>query len=415
MIEAIQSLFHWSEPAWIGAANWRYISFLPTAILGFILTLLFTPVVGYIARKTGVLNETQKDIKEKFNKHENIARRINPNAVPLLGGLAVVVPLFVFVLATFGLNEITTPVLIGLGSLTITGLLDDIYNLPATVQMSVQVLVAIIIASSIINLPIVNLPLLGPLYLDHSVISPGFLPFNIEFLFPGDLIMVVWIVAVINAVKWVGGVDALMEGNLAIAFSIMYVIAIRTNAEFVLLTSIFLFGSILAFTFYNLPPAKLFTGSTGKSTYGFLIAVMSLINDTKVAITLLILLLPIIDFILVIIKRASIARPHTVKEVLTLPIKIMRMADTNHLHHKLLSIGFSVKQVLLIEFGISLTIGAIAVGTAEAYRLMIVLIVGILLVAAILTLHILSRKNFKIHKPEEPTPTDDSPESRYSY
>ncbi len=404
-----------TAPPWIEPLYWRYIQFLPVMIAGLLTTLLLTPIAGFIAQKFNIVNETKDHKRSVLNRFENIERRINPNAVPLLGGLAVLVPFMLFIILFFGFNDITIPIILGLSILIVSGVLDDIYNLPATAQFGAQILAASIVAFSVIDLEYISIPFDGILYLDQwtYTFEFGSLPGSIVLL--GDLIMIIWMLVMINAIKWVGGVDALMESTVGVAFILLYVIALRDQNNLIAISSIFLFGSLIGFIFYNFPPAKIFSGSVGKSSYGFILATFAILNDAKVAVTIMILLLPLMDFIFVLVKRTLSNRPRTVGELVTHPLKIMRMSDTNHLHHQLLKLGFTNRQVLLIEIGVSLLLGIVAVTIAEAYRLVFLFGIGIIVIMGILLLHILAKRRESKEPDKKDEGEKESPESRYSY
>src|SRR5690606_13352 len=129
----------------------------------------------------------------------------------------------------------------------------------------------------------------------------------------------------------------------------------------------------------NFPPAKIFSSATGSLPYGFLIGVLSILNQTKFATTIIVLLLPLVDFAFVILKRFIKSRPRTVKEFIKSPVQLMRMADTNHLHHQLLKLNMTNKQILLAELLVTILACAVAVFSAEAFRLFVVLGGGFLL------------------------------------
>lgn len=389
----------------------RYFEYLPTLLLGFVVSLLLTPVIGSIARRFNILNDTEEGKMNKLNKYENSKRRINPNQVPLLGGLAVMLPLLILIIVVFGLNSSTLPLIISLSILTIIGVLDDYYNLPATVQFSFQFIASLIVAASLVDLTIVKIPFDGTIDLEWTRLFFENKLIPISLVLPGDLFLILWFMIAINAVKWMGGVDALMESNLALAFLMIFVIATRSEQVFLVVISMYLVGALSGFTFYNFPPAKIFTGSSGKSVYGFLVATLAVINGTKVAVTLMIIMLPLADFLFVLSKRASVRRPNSIKSFMTLPIQLMRMADTNHLHHKLLHIGLSVKQVLMVEVSIALVVGIIAVLSTAAYRLVIIMSLFLAILLFILAMHVLANNRLKQKEKE----IEESPESKYSY
>ncbi|WKZ31509.1 MAG: MraY family glycosyltransferase [Candidatus Dojkabacteria bacterium] len=420
--EIAQSLILQFQHPQIPVEYARYLQYALFFIIPCLLALVLTPIIGKIANDLDIRNDTKTFTKNKLNRYENNSRRVKKTRIPLLGGLAVILPLLVLIPLFFGFNEITIPILIAISILTIAGIIDDIYNLPGSIQLLAQLAAAFIFAASVVNLEVIKIPFDGFIDLSMYTWNGNIMGLPWEFVFPGDLIAMFWVVVAINAIKWVSGLDALMESNLIVGFFMIFIIAARGEAALVLLLSAMLTGGLAGFTFYNFPPAKIMSAATGKTVYGFLVAALALLNDTKLAITILIMLLPLVDFLFVVTKRFIVNRPKSFKETILTPFRLLRISDTNHIHHQLLKLGFSTKQILLLETSITLLAGSIAVLTTEAYRLFFILVGGTLMLLFLTILHV---KTSKIQKPVEekedkpekrpPEPPKGSPESRYSY
>lgn len=397
----------------MGEQYYNYFKYFPIFILFFLVSFLLTPIVGKFATKYGILNATKEVDTNRLNKHENRERRINPNRVPLLGGLSVVLPLYLAIPLFFGINQLTLPMLIALTIIIIYGVIDDAYNIPGTAQFIIQFVTASIVAFFIADLQVIKIPFDGVLDVNWNSWSNQIGDYSLLFTFPGDLIIIFWIMVCMNAVKWSNGLDALMESNMIVAFLMLFIIGTRTELLPVLVISAILCSGITAFTYYNLPPAKIFSSATGSLAYGFMIATLSIPNQSKFATTIIILLLPLTDFVFVLIKRLFIYRPRTVTQFFLTPIRLMRMADTNHLHHQLLKLKLTNYQIVGIETVFTLTVGSLAVLSAEAYRFFIILSSGGLLLGALLLLHILTHKR-RIEEVKA-AKGNETPESKYSY
>ncbi len=381
-----------------------YIDFLPVFLAATLFAVLITPVIGFFAKKYDIMDYPATLRKKKLNKYDREERHIHKEATPLLGGLAFVIPVVAIILLLLFLNisPILNAVLAGVLILTIVGILDDIFNLPASYQLIGQIIAALIVAASPINMNIMNIPLDGIVELNWMTF--GFLTL------PGDLIMVLWILLCINAIKFINGSDGLMEGNAIIICLLFFVLGIRTGTELTVLLSLVLAGGLSGFLFYNFPPAKIFSGSTGKTTLGFLIAIIAILNQSKFAASIMILTLPMIDFFFVVGKRFFMHRPKNFFE-------LIKINDTNHLHHQLLNLGLSPRRVLLFEISVTLLIGLIAILTTGAINLFLFVSIIFLTTVTILILHILVGKK-KAKQEEEAEKTDkkpESPESKYSY
>lgn len=157
---------------------------------------------------------------------------------------------------------------------------------------------------------------------------------------------------------------------------------------------------MISLLYFAYPSPKIMSGSSGKSIYGFLIAILALISGVKFSTTLMLLALPIIDALYVIIYRSFKYKPKN-------PLELMKINDTSHLHHRLLKLDLTSKQVLLIETVLSLVIGSLAILTTGALRYF-ALIFGIAFVISFIVFI-----NYRANKKEESK--EKSPESKYSY
>ena len=144
------------------------------------------------------------------------------------------------------------------------------------------------------------------------------------------------------------------------------------------------------------------TGSSGKSVYGLLICVLAIIADTKISTTIMLLALPIVDFVYVISKRIFIYKPKNL-------IELMRINDTNHLHHQLLKLNLSRKQIILLETAVTLLLGSFVILSTGAIRYFALTIVTSLAIGFIVFINIRASRKRVAEKEKE------SPESKYSY
>jgi UDP-GlcNAc:undecaprenyl-phosphate GlcNAc-1-phosphate transferase len=96
-------------------------------------------------------------------------------------------------------------------------------------------------------------------------------------------------------------------------------------------------GALLGFLPYNFHPARVFIGTSGVFAVGYALAVLSVLGTAKVALALLVLGVPIIDTFWIIIRRVSAGRS---------PFS----ADRGHFHHRLLDLGLSHRQAVLLIY-----------------------------------------------------------------
>ncbi|MAS34504.1 MAG: undecaprenyl-phosphate alpha-N-acetylglucosaminyl 1-phosphate transferase [Anaerolineaceae bacterium] len=145
-----------------------------------------------------------------------------------------------------------------------------------------------------------------------------------------------WILGMINTVNWLDGLDGLSSGVVFIVAVVLFI-----NSAFVLvppqksvsLLPLALMGSTLGFLLYNFYPARIFAGG-GAMLLGYIIACLSIIGGAKMATVLMVMALPIMDTAWQIINRLMTGRS---------PFK----GDRGHIHHRLLDLGFSQRQIVL--------------------------------------------------------------------
>lgn len=376
----------------------RYINYWPLFLFGLILSFLLIPLVGRLAQRWGV-TYTPKT-KRRNRDYDNPEKALHDKETPALGGLAVTIPLIIALVFLFRLDGFTIPILVALLVLVIGSTLDDIFNLPSKIQLGYQILAALIIAVSIIDLTHISFFTNDFINLTSLVWRFKLLSIPFSFVFPGDLILMIWILLCINSVKWVGGSPGLVESYSLVIFMLLFVIGIRTFSLFSSSLSILISGSLISLLYFAFPPPKIMSGSSGKSVYGFLISILAIITGVKFSTTIMLVALPLIDFVYVILYRYITYKPKNI-------IDLMKINDTSHLHHKLLRLNLSNKQVLLVETSIALLIGSLATLSTGALRYFVLIFCLSLTIAFIVFI------NYRANKKGEKE--EGSPESKYSY
>lgn len=385
----------------------KYLQFAPVFLIFFILVLLLKPIIARIAQKVNAIDLPAQMRVEKLNPYDQTQgiKAIHKTPTPLLGGVAVLLPLLLSIPLLITNNELVIPFLTAGVILLIIGILDDVYNLPAPIQLAGQLVASTVIAISAIDIPFINNPLGGTFNLNWWQIDGNILDITLRLILPGDLLLIFWIMLCTNAVKWVGGIGGLLESNMIVAYLMMFVLGIRAESLLVTYTSIALAGGIAGGWIFDFPPAKIFTGSTGKTMYGFIIAVLALVNGAKVAATIIILAIPLIDALYVIIHRYRTYKPKNF-------IELMRINGPMHLHHQLYNMNLTPPQILLVETTIAVFFGVVAVLTTGAYKFFFLLFI---LFVTLLGIVILNKKAQKKKEEEAKRVSQESPESKYSY
>lgn len=381
----------------VGETFEKYLNFLPIFILGVIISLILTPLIGKLALKYDITYKP--GIKRKGKDFDNQMKALHEGVTPALGGLAITVPAFIAILLFFRIDSFTLPILVALFILIVGSALDDIFNLPAKTQFIYQFLAGGIIAFSIINLTSLSI---FNIQLDAYTWNFSLFGLKQSLVLPGDIFLMIWIVLCINAFKWTAGSPGIIETNSLVIFLLIFIIGIRFTSIFSTTISILLAGGLSAFLIFALPPQKIMTGSAGKTVYGFLICILSIITDAKLSTTIILLAFPIIDFIYVIVKRYITYKPKSFKELL-------KINGPDHFHHQLIRLGFNRIQIVLIEMAITLFLGSLAILTTGALTYFILIFVISVSVGIVVYI------NIKASKKQEKVEKEESPESKYSY
>src|SRR5699024_10392748 len=154
-----------------------------------------------------------------------------------------------------------------------------------------------------------------------------------------------WILVITNVINLIDGLDGLAGGVSSIFLVTLGFMAVMMGDMFVLTISLILIGSTLGFLVYNFYPAKIFMGDTGALFLGYVIALLSLLGFKNVTffsliIPVIILGVPISDTLFAMVRR------FVQKRSIVAP-------DRQHLHHRLLNLGFSHRQSVLIIYAIA--------------------------------------------------------------
>ncbi len=337
-------------------------------ILALGLSLIFTPIVKIIASKLGFVDLPNE-------------RKVHKKATPRLGGMAIflsfaiVVLIFYFLKPDFfvfapwheyNLQVKFAGIIIGALILVIVGVIDDKKTLSPWTKLFAQAIAALIVIITGTRIEYINNPL------------GGFINFNIAVSY---LISLVWIVGIINVINFLDGLDGLAAGvSFFAALSIFFLSLLLTVYQpATAFLSIVLAGSILGFIPYNFNPAKIFMGDSGSLFLGYALAILSIISGAKMATALLVLGFPIIDGLWVVARR--IARHES-------PFR----PDKTHLHHRLLSAGFSVRGAVILLWLISLVFGLLGIISTTYGKMVAIIILLIIMLGIYCLLYFFERR-----------------------
>jgi len=311
------------------------------------LSLLLTPLVMRIAGAIGAMDMPNE-------------RKIHTRPVPRLGGVAVWGSVFftIVLLSLFGPSPISWSKSLSMnGALLCSafvlvvsiGIWDDIHQLPPGPKFMVQLAAASLC------------------YLGGFRIATITNPFNMGSFTLGWLdfpITVIWIIGVTNSFNLIDGLDGLATGVAAIAtMTIFSILMLKGNEPAALLALIFT-GALLGFLRYNFNPARIFLGDSGSLMIGLALALLSIKSSTKGSTTVAILVpllalgLPIMDTLIAMLRRLlDSLMPGRKPEKLLSKVHAMFLPDRKHIHHRLVTLGFSHKNTVLTLYLVACAFG----------------------------------------------------------
>ncbi|MDA8426085.1 MAG: MraY family glycosyltransferase [Treponema sp.] len=309
------------------------MSYVIIMALSFFIAVLTVPLVGRMARAAG-----------RFDRLNE--RKIHTGQIPRLGGIGIAAAFFVAALVVFAVMPIFNRSLVvdlrlwaalaaGAGY-WLLGLIDDFRSLRASLKFVVQFALAILVVAAGSYFRVIEFPVK---------------PYEIDLGWFGPVLSVLWIVGIANAINLIDGMDA-FAGGMALIGAVVWTLLFYKEGQYLpALVAVAVAGAVFGFLFYNFPPASIFMGDSGSLLLGYLLAVLPLLGsggselDSGLIPAVTICFIPILDTIAAILRRwkqgVSFFTP-----------------DRYHLHHKLLNLGFTNRQILAIIYSLCAALGA---------------------------------------------------------
>jgi UDP-GlcNAc:undecaprenyl-phosphate GlcNAc-1-phosphate transferase len=291
-------------------------------------SIIITPLARRLALRTGVVSVPR-------------TRDVHIQPIPLLGGIAIY-GAFVAALLFFGdriyIRELVG-ILLGATLISLFGLTDDRWSLPATVKIGGQALagVVLLLGGTQINL------------FQHELLNWALTLF--------------WVVGITNALNFLDNMDGLSGGIAAIAAAFFLLLAAMNEPRQVLVAAAAaaLVGACVGFLRYNFNPASIFMGDTGSLFLGFILAALGIklrfLSNTPLVtwtVPICVLALPIFDTTLVFVSR------------LRRRVNPFTTAGKDHISHRLVALGMSRRESVLMCYLLAGTGGMIATFLTQA-------------------------------------------------
>ncbi len=323
---------------------------------------VLTPVVRQLARRWGLYD------------HALSSRKVHGMPVPRLGGVAIVLAFFVplaalyFVDSEVGRTLWSQPrqalgLFVGGAIIAVLGVVDDLRGTGARAKFLIQFGVGALMFAFGFRIETIANPFGGEL-----VLGAFALPFTM-----------LWIAGVVNAMNLIDGLDGLAGGVALIAVVSTFVVAALRLEPMMMLFTAALAGAVLGFLFYNFNPATIFMGDTGSMFLGFVLATTAIKTNQKhstavaLVVPIVALGIPIADTLLAMARRAVRGAP-------------LFSADRGHIHHRLLGMGLSHRQAVLVLYAGCAALGGSAVALRLATPSQAIWVLAALAVASALAL-----------------------------
>jgi UDP-GlcNAc:undecaprenyl-phosphate GlcNAc-1-phosphate transferase len=254
-------------------------------------------------------------------------RKVHVIPVPRVGGLAMACGVLVAALLTIPLQEAEVWFLVAGGILIAFGALDDRFDLDYRIKLIGQLLAVNVVV-------ILGGVQIGTLTLDDRITLPGWISMPLTVIF---------LVGVTNAINLADGLDGLAGGTTFLCLCAVALLSSIGGPSTSTALSLAFAGAVLGFLRFNTHPASVFMGDAGSQLLGFTIGVLSIVatqnlsSQVSAALPVLLLALPILDTLSVMVQRIGEGRS---------PFS----PDKNHIHHKLLAMGFDHHEAVMVIY-----------------------------------------------------------------
>lgn len=308
----------------------KNLDYLVTAAAACALSLGLTPLMIGLSRKLKILD--MPNVRKAHNK-----------PTPLMGGVAmylstILAALFFILFFVDGLDmRLVIAFVIGITGVTAMGLIDDVMHLSARRRLLILFILALIV-------------LVGCL---QFYFPPELMQRGLVILMFVSCIVVVWIVAITNAINFADGLDGLASClSLISALGFAAIFYLQGRTQLALPTALALCGAILGFLPYNINPAKVFMGDAGSMFIGFMLGIFSIMSMSEEAVKefvvlIYLMLVPITDMGMAVLRRLIMKKP-------------VMQPDKMHFHH-ILNRRLKSQRLVVLLLGLAQAVSA-AVG-----------------------------------------------------
>lgn len=311
------------------------LSWLYLFLFAVLLTYLSTPIIRSIARTARILDYPNQ-------------RKVHLAPTPLLGGVAVYLGFAGTLFYNFSFSLELKGVGVGSTMILLTGIMDDIHEISAAFKFFVQITAITVMVS-------------------YGVVL-SFMPNTVWGNIIELALTYLWMLGIINAVNFFDGLDGLATGLGAISSFFITLVAIATNQSYLMFISVALLGSCLGFLPFNFSlkrPASIFLGDGGSTFIGFNLAALAIMGGWGENFPIKAYLMPtlilgifIYDMFHINISRIMGKKAKGFREILA-------YVGKDHIHHRLMALGFSKRQTVFFIYLVSASLGLSALAMTK--------------------------------------------------
>lgn len=341
------------------------MSFVLPFLLAMVVTMILLPVLVRVAARWRIVDAPG-------------ARKVHSVPIPRIGGIAMLAGVVLAAMIAVPLQPADRLFLIAAALVAVFGGLDDRFDLDYRVKLFGQLLAALMVVLGA-HVQIHELTL------DDRVLLPGWISIPLTVLF---------LVGITNAINLADGLDGLAGGTTFLSLCALAILAYSTGQVTTAALALTFAGAVLGFLRFNTFPASVFMGDAGSQLLGFAVGVLSLratqsgAGDISTAAPILLLALPILDTLSVMVQRIGEGRS---------PFR----ADKNHIHHKLLSLGFDHHEAVMVIYAVQADLFLLAYWMRYESDLAILGVVSAFFLVSIGLLQIAVRHRWRFRAPKD--------------
>lgn len=331
------------------------------ALLAAALSFALTPLAQKLALHVGAIDSPGE-------------RKVHTVPVTRLGGLAVVLPVVVLLVAVSLFThpqlhalgrDVLLPLFAGLAPIFVISVIDDIHPLGTAPKLTAHLLGAAVAVALGIRLG-------ASVHLFGNEVPLGVLAIPISIL---------WIAGITNAFNIVDGLDGLSAGLALISAISLAAVSIVVNRYEMATGALILAGALLGFLPFNTHPAKVFLGDTGSAAIGYLLACFTLRGGSTlsagmaVLVPIVVLGVPLAETLVSMLRRVMLRMQGGAEGGVF-------QADRRHFHHRLLDMGVDHRRAVLMLYSVGVILAVCGFASMLMTAKHAAVLLGTLVVAA---------------------------------